>query len=88
MESNRERHLELGRRGNIAVWVRIAGVTALIADLVRKCVFGPVSWCLGGSRCKEVMTTLLSPFPTCPPIDAEYQNIRRVPEVQHVENAH
>lgn len=40
MESSRERHLELGRHGNIAVQVRTAVAMALITDLRSKWVFG------------------------------------------------
>lgn len=57
VESSRERHLEQGRRGNVAVRVRITEAMALSADLRWKCVFVPVSRCLGGSRGEVLMTT-------------------------------
>lgn len=41
MESNRDRHLELGHQGYMAKRVRISGAMALNADLKRNCVFGP-----------------------------------------------
>lgn len=72
MESNRERHLEPGRQGTIAVRVRIVGVMALIADVQRRSVFG---------RCDDA--TLFFHH-HCPPIDTQHQNIG----VHHVENTH
>lgn len=67
MESNRDRHLELGHQGKMAVWVRIAGAMAWKARPQKEeCVLMPPSH-----------FTI-----------AHYQNMRWIPEVHHVENAH
>lgn len=64
MESSRERHLELGRRGNMAVWVRTAGAMALIANCRRKCVCVSVQWCLDARLCKVKMMTSAKMLPS------------------------
>lgn len=63
MESNRDRHLELGHQGKMAVWVRIAGAMVWNTDLRRKSVFG---------QCVDATLS----FHHCPPIDTQYRNKR------------
>lgn len=66
MESDRDRHLEPGHQGDMAIWVRIAGAMASNADLRRKCV------CVFG-RCNDAAACF---HHRSPPIDIHKENTR------------
>lgn len=76
MESSRERHLELGRQGNMAVQIWTAVALALIKDLRRKCMFGRRRGVMGESVRSDDGVNRDASRSFSPPTDTKHQDVR------------